>query len=167
VSFGVDPDLSEELRIAKWAVQLASQYWREVDLLLRAVLELHSQGARTETLECTTRCNACVNIGAIVTERSAAQAGLPATEPSRPGALPCGARPRLDQSPLRARHLSGDQVAGIHSEDRHVVLIERVKVWSMVLARPASVNIRITMPKNLLISGTVKASSTSSALTVQ
>ena len=53
VCFGVDSNLSEELWVAKWAVQLASQYRGEIDLLLRAVLELHSQGVSAEAFECT------------------------------------------------------------------------------------------------------------------
>jgi len=53
VCFGVDSNLSEELGIAKWTVQLARQYRGEIDLLLRAVLELHSQGMSAEALECT------------------------------------------------------------------------------------------------------------------
>lgn len=41
--------------------------------------------------------------------------------------------PRFDQPLLRTRDLSDNQVDWIHTEDRDVVLIERVKVWSMVL----------------------------------
>lgn len=49
----VESDLSEELRISKWTEQLAGQHWCEVDLLLRAVLERHSQGVGAETFERT------------------------------------------------------------------------------------------------------------------
>ena len=41
-------------------------------------------------------------------------------------------RPCLNQPPLRTRDLTGDQIDWIDTEDRHVFLIERVKVWSMV-----------------------------------
>ena len=51
VSLRVDLNLSEDLRVSQWAVQLAGQDRCEVDLLLRAVLELHSQGVGAEALE--------------------------------------------------------------------------------------------------------------------
>jgi len=41
-------------------------------------------------------------------------------------------RPCLNQPPLRTRDLTGDQIDWIDTEDRHVFLIERVKVWGMV-----------------------------------
>jgi hypothetical protein len=41
--------------------------------------------------------------------------------------------PCLGESSLRTGNLASDQVDWIHAEDSHVVLIERVKVWRMVL----------------------------------
>jgi hypothetical protein len=61
-------------------------------------------------------------------------------------------RPRFYQPPLPPRQEAGNQFDRVETEDRHIFLIVGVKMWHVMT--PGSANIRITIPKNRLISGT-------------
>lgn len=62
-------------------------------------------------------------------------------------------RPCLDQPALPSGQAASKQLYGIYRENSNLVLIEGVKVWRVVWP-PTSTNMRMTMPKNRLISGT-------------
>ena len=51
VDFRIQPHLGEELRILEGAVQLTSQYWSEIDPLLRPVGKFNAQRVRAHALE--------------------------------------------------------------------------------------------------------------------
>ena len=62
-------------------------------------------------------------------------------------------RPCFDQPALPSGQAASKQLYGIYRENSNRVLLVGVKVWRVVCP-PTSTNMRMTMPKNRLISGT-------------
>lgn len=61
--------------------------------------------------------------------------------------------PRLHQTPLFLGKLTSENIHRLNADNRHSVLIIGMEVWHVV-RRASSENIRITIPKNRLSSGT-------------